>query len=156
MCWAGIAASTALPTFQQHCELVTSETSGRIRSPYTLPQPSSDRNEQLITDGMPQAVIDRLEIVDVHEGYRERLPGLSAPMRGLFNSILEQRPVGEFREGVVQRLPSQLLLERLLTAGRTGECRARTPNSSLRVSSASFDSRLWSRPPMAAMSLATG
>ena len=77
----------------------------------------ADGDQQLVAGAMPQAVVDRLEIVEIQEEDRQR--GLAQPagaIERVLDAIDEERPVGEPGQRIVQRLVAELCLE--LLAGR--------------------------------------
>ena len=73
-----------------------------------------DRDEQLVAGGVAEAVVDRLEVVEVDEQHRE-VAVACAPTRAerVLDAVAEQRLVGEAGERVVERLVGELVLEPL-------------------------------------------
>ena len=69
-----------------------------------------------VAGGVAEAVVDRLEVVEVHEDHGQ--PGALAPCarERVAHALHEQRAVGEVRDGVVEGLVRELLLERLALA----------------------------------------
>ena len=53
--------------YKQHRELVPAHPRTHIPVPNAAPQPLSDRHQKLITDGVPDRVIDQLKAVEIHE-----------------------------------------------------------------------------------------
>ena len=96
----------------QDGELVSAEARGRIGRSHGLEQASGDLLQHLVARGVTQAVVDRLEVVEVEEDDRDaRVLARSASER-VRDPVGEQRAVRQARHGVVERLVRQLLLER--------------------------------------------
>ena len=70
------------------------------------------RAQQLVANRVAEAVIDRLEVVEIDEDHRELAVVAPAARERQRQAILEQRPVGEAGELVVERLVAELVLER--------------------------------------------
>ena len=66
-------------------------------------------HENVVAGGMTQAVVDRLEVVQVYEEDREI--GSVAPVDRVLYAFPKQRSVGEARQRVVERLEGELLFE---------------------------------------------
>ncbi len=111
---------------EEHGELVASEAGDRVprsEEPFQLP---SERGEQLIARGMPQAVVDVLEAVDVEEEDGEGIALAPAgDAEGAVQPVLEESPAGKVREPVEEGVAEELLL-RLLPLGDVGQ-RPRNP-----------------------------
>ena len=75
-----------------------------------------DLAEDAVAGRMAEAVVDGLELVEVdeHDGNRCSRP-LGARER-MLDAIREERPVGEVRDGVVEGLMGELILEHLALA----------------------------------------
>ena len=65
---------------------------------------------------MAEAVVDGLELVEVDEHDGNRCSGPLGAGERMLDAIREQRPVGEVRDGVVEGLMGELLLEHLALA----------------------------------------
>jgi hypothetical protein len=92
---------------QQQVELVAAGAGQRLAEPLQLPQPVGHRDQQLVAEGVAEAVVDVLEAVEVEQP--QRAPALVAG-RGQDEPFLEQPPVGKAGQGVVQRhVPHRLL-----------------------------------------------
>ena len=67
------------------------------------PDALADRDQQPVADGVAAQVVDGLEVVEVQEQQRD---GLTVPVAGqrVRDAVDEQRPIGETREAVVERL----------------------------------------------------
>src|SRR5437763_13464156 len=61
---------------QQNRELVAAKPRDRVARAQTAFELARDGDEQLIADGMPEAVVDHLEAVEVKEQHGEMLRGL--------------------------------------------------------------------------------
>ena len=74
----------ALDVLQQDGELVTTETCRGVAGPELVLDPLRRRDEQLVTGGVAEAVVDRLEPVEVQHDDRDRpsIPGLARRARG--------------------------------------------------------------------------
>src|SRR5262249_13952900 len=91
------------------------EPGDRVRRPYLLAQPVRDLDEDLISHVMPEAVVDRLEPVEVDKdqgGTRRRLVPATAQLH--LQPVHQQRTVRQAGERIVRRLVYQLVLRRTL------------------------------------------
>ena len=70
-----------------------------------------DVPQQLVAGGVPERVVDGLEVVEVDEQHREKLAVAMGSGDRVRHSVFEQRPVREMRQGIVERLVSQLGFE---------------------------------------------
>ena len=70
-----------------------------------------DRDEQLVTGGVTEAVVDDLEVVEIEEQHGHRTIGGLGAVQGLFDAVEEQCAVRESRQRVVERLPAQFQIE---------------------------------------------
>ena len=68
-------------------------------------------DQDVIARGVPQAVVDRLEVVQVDEQHRG-IAGL-APLQGVLDALAEEAAVGQPGQRIVEGLERQLLLEGL-------------------------------------------
>ena len=98
---------------EQHGELVAPEPGGGVRRPQARAQPLPDLEEQLVSGRVPKRVVDRLEVVEVHEQHRDRRVVAELSLEGVGDAVVEQRPVREGRDGVVEGLVFELFLEAL-------------------------------------------
>ncbi len=94
---------------EQHRELVAAHARSEVVLAQRRAQALGDRHEQRIAGGVPERVVDALEIVEVEEHHRRRV--VVACERGL-DAQGEERAVGEPRQRIVARLVRQPLLER--------------------------------------------
>jgi hypothetical protein len=79
--------------FQQDRELVAAQTGHGIGRADAGPEPFRDQTQQLVTCGVPEAVVDILEPVEVDEQHRQHP---STPLRAgqsMTDTVLEQSPV---------------------------------------------------------------
>ena len=75
-------------------------------------EPARRRDQELVTDLVPQAVIDRLETIEIEVEHREPRIAQRAPgaVKQVLQPVEEQRAVREIGERIVERLVLQLLL----------------------------------------------
>ncbi len=115
-------------------ELVAPEPADGVTRAEARPQPLPDADQHLVPRGVPQAVVDDLEPVEVEEHHGHRMGAPLGPRHGLLQPVHEERPVRKAGEWVVERLVSQLLLRAqprghvlpaLCHRGREHECRER-------------------------------
>ena len=62
---------------------------------------------------MAEAVVDRLEVVEVDEEDGAEVAGPAAAVEGVLDPVAEQAAVGEAGERIVERLVAELLLAAL-------------------------------------------
>ena len=105
---------------EQDRELVAAEPSGGVGLPERVLQPLADLAEHPVARRVAERVVDRLEVVQVHEQDRDREVVPRLPLDHVLDAVLEQRPVREPRDRVVERLVLELLLERLALGDVTG------------------------------------
>ena len=98
-------ARRILGVAQQDGELVTTEASNHISVGDTALQTSGDLDQQRIASGVSEAVVDRLEVVEIDEQHGAVTPVVLPD--GLLQMRAEQRAVGQTRERIVQRLKCQ-------------------------------------------------
>ena len=88
---------------QDHTELLASVASDDIRSPQSILKQTRKRAQNFVPRKMPIAVIDALEVIDIQKQERARPSIPLLPGQGLVQPILEQRPVRQTGEAVVER-----------------------------------------------------
>ena len=117
------AASSAGDVLEQDRELVAAEPRERCpRRAARLGRRSRDRAQQLVAGRVAEAVVDRLEVVEVDEQHRELVArGAAVARERLLEAVLEQRPVGEPGQRVVERLVLQLWRTFRPSAKRPGD-----------------------------------
>ena len=102
--------------FDEYGELVAAEAGRGVGAAKTRVQPVADRDQHLVADKVPEAVVDGLEVVEVDEQHRDgRVRGPESTDRQL-DSLAKQRAVGETRQRVVKGLAGELFVE-LATLG---------------------------------------
>ena len=121
------AAHEALGEFDHHRgvtdfldqdgELVSAEARGRIGRPYGFEQTDRDLLQHLVAGGVAEAVVDRLEVVEVEEDDGDARALARRARQCVLDPVGEQRAVGQAGHCVVERLVCQLLLERRTLAG---------------------------------------
>ena len=101
---------------EQDRELVTAEARRGVADADAALQPLGHLEQHPVAGRVTEAVVDRLEIVEVEEDHREC--GLLAPRAGqrVPDALVEQRAVGEIGDRIVERLVLELLLEGLALA----------------------------------------
>ena len=95
-----------------HGELVAPETGARVLGPDRRADPLGDRDEELVTGGVTEAVVHGLEVVEIDEENGEEVPSARAALDCVRDALREERAVREPRERVVERLMRELVLER--------------------------------------------
>ena len=91
-------------------ELVAAEPGHRVAAADDAPQPLAHADEQGVARVVAVGVVDGLEAVEVEEHHRER--HLADDRQGLVELVLEQQPVAEAGERVVQGLVHEVVLGR--------------------------------------------
>ena len=79
-------------------ELVAAETRRGVERPEALGEVRRHPLEQLVSLPVPQAVVHRLEVVEVDEQHGQMGAGLADPGQGVLEAVLEQRLVGQPRQ----------------------------------------------------------
>ena len=102
----------ARKVLEQDGELVAAEPRSGVLGTQAAGQPLRGRAQQLVADRVAEAVVDRLEVVEIDEHHGELTVVAPGARERQCEAILEQRPVGEAGEIVVERLVAELLLER--------------------------------------------
>ena len=101
-------------------ELVAPQAGHGVGLAHEIGQPLPDRREELVAVTVSERVVDLLELVQVQQQQPDARPVAAHPGQRLCEPIEEQRPVGQAREGVVERLVSDQL-RRPLPIGHVGE-----------------------------------
>jgi hypothetical protein len=95
---------------------------------------AGERDQQLVSDGVAEAVVDELEPVDVEEQHRAAGGGVAVgALEDLVDAVDEQRAVGQSGEGVVQRV----MLQAQLRGPAVGDVRQRSGHAGRRAVDAS-------------------
>jgi hypothetical protein len=94
-------------------ELVAAQPSDGVAGPGRGPQPVADGDQQAVALSVAQPVVDGLEVVEVQvqDRSRQRTPGCAR--EGVPQAVAEERAVGQPGQDIVERLMTELLLERL-------------------------------------------
>ena len=95
-----------------HGELVAAEPRTRVLGSNRRAKPLRDDHEKLVADTVSEAVVHRLEVVQVDEEHGEEVLTPRSSLDGVRDSLGEERAVGETRERIVERLIRELNLER--------------------------------------------
>ena len=93
---------------QEH-ELVAVHAGERVARPDHAGQPLGDGAQHLVADLVAVGVVDRLELVEVDEQHAGERPRPLGALTGVLEPLLEQHPVGQPGEGVVQRAAAELV-----------------------------------------------
>ena len=109
-----------LAVLQQDRELVAAEAGGGVGRTQTALEPLAHLVQQPVACRVTEGVVDRLEVVEVHEQDRDRLVLPHLTLQGVRDTVVEQRPVREGRHGIVEGLVGELLLELLALGDVTG------------------------------------
>ena len=105
--------SLARQLFEQERELVATEPGDRVHRAQHRLQPVRQPRQQAVAGGVPERVVDLLEVVDVEEQDRDRGVVAARAVQSDAEAVEEQRPVGEPRERVVERAVRELRLQAL-------------------------------------------
>ena len=125
----------------QDGELVTTEARHGVRRAEGAGQTIGHLDEQRVAGGVTEAVVDRLEAVEVEQHHRDR--GV-APGQRVLQPVVEQRSVRQPGEHVVEREMDELLLRGLAL----GDVLQRSPH--LRHAARPRRRRAWHAAPASA------
>ena len=92
-------------------ELVAAEARDRVAGTYRVAEAIADCEQQLVADGVTEAVVHRLEAVEVDDDDPDGAVVAGSACECVLHAIREQRPVREIRERVVECPVPQLPLE---------------------------------------------
>jgi hypothetical protein len=95
----------------EHGELVPAEAGHGVAGPHAGVEPLGHLDQEPVAGGVAQAVVDLLEAVQVQEQHGHRGCFPPAPFEGVVDPVLEQGPVGQRGQVVVEGLVGQLVLE---------------------------------------------
>ena len=106
----------AADVLEQDGELVAAEAGGGVARADAGVQALGDLQQHRVAGGVAEAVVDRLEVVEVHEDHGEPAALAPGPRDRVPHPLDEQRAVGEVGDRIVEGLVCELLLERLALA----------------------------------------
>ena len=82
---------------QDHDELVATHPRDRVLLPHGAPQPLAELHQERVAHGVAEAVVDRLEPVDIEEGHGDDLAGPLGMLEDLAEPLVEQGTVRQAR-----------------------------------------------------------
>ncbi len=94
-------------------EFVAAQPRDAVAGPDRAVQALTDDLEQRVAGGMPEAVVDGLELVEIEEEDRGIDAGPGASGERMRQPVSEQRPVGKSGQWILERQTAELLLEGL-------------------------------------------
>ena len=99
--------------FEQDRELVAAEPGDGVAGPDARLEALAERDQELVADEVAEAVVDGLEAVQVqeHDGDAELVA--ARPRQRVLDAVHEEDAVRQAGQRIVERLPRELLLERL-------------------------------------------
>ena len=109
-----------LHVLEQDRELVAAEPGGGVGGADARGHALRDLEQDPVAGGVTEAVVDGLEVVEVDEQHRHPDALAQRPRDRVADALVEQRPVGEMRDRIVEGLVGELLLEGLALARRRG------------------------------------
>ena len=101
-----------IDALEQHGELVAAEPRSGVGRADRLDEAAADLAQHVVAGGVAEAVVDRLEVVEIEEDHRDRRALPVGARQRVLHAIGEQRPVRQARHGIVERLVGELRLER--------------------------------------------
>ena len=93
-------------------ELVPAEPRTRVLGAKAALEPARHHRQKLVAGRMAEAVVHRLEVVEVEEEHGEKVLPTSSSAEGMGHTVTEESSVREPGKGVVECLVRELLLER--------------------------------------------
>ena len=93
-----------------HDELVAAQAPERVGAAHDAVEPRGDGLQQLVAGGVPERVVDGLEVVEIDEQGRDLRLAARAAREHLLDAIEDQRPVRQAGQRVVRRQERELLL----------------------------------------------
>ncbi len=112
----GDRARIVLRVLEQHRELVAAQPRDGVGRAHAREQPLRGDREQPVAHPVAQAVVHRLEVVDVEEDQRELLLVAPRERERVRHPVEEERAIRETGELIVERLVRELRLQRLAVA----------------------------------------
>ena len=82
---------------EQDGELVPPHPGHGVLAAHGVDQSLAHLLDQVVSGGVPQGVVDRLEVVEVDEEHAHRLTDTAGPDQLLFDPVLEEPPIGQIR-----------------------------------------------------------
>ena len=107
----GRGAGDPVRVLEQERELVAAEARRRVDRPQALLQPGRDLDQELVAGGVAEAVVDRLEVVEVEEQQGDVVPAAPRTLERVLDAVQQQRAVRQPGERVVECLVRELVLE---------------------------------------------
>src|SRR5207247_8788650 len=107
-----LEGAAARARLDQHRELIATHPGNRVADADRVPEPIGHGDEDLVALTVTEAVVDRLEVVEVEEEDGESLSRATHPGQRVLQPIGEEGPVREAGEGVMEGLVAELVLER--------------------------------------------
>ena len=95
----------------QDGKLISTKSSRRIANAQAGLDAPGDLLEHRIARRMSEAVVHRLEVVEIHKEHRQRLTATSRPRKAVIQTVREASAVRESGERIVKGLKPQLILE---------------------------------------------
>jgi hypothetical protein len=106
----------ALHAVEQHRELVATESRSGVGWAHERIEPGRHPGQEPVTRAVAEAVVDRLEVVKVEGQDCERSTVPQTAGERMTQPVLEQGPVRQAGERIVERRAAKLILERLARA----------------------------------------
>ena len=103
-----------LQSRQDEDELVAAHAGHGVAVAQAGLQPAAERHQQSVAHRVPEAVVDRLEPVDVQKRHRHQLSGPGGATQRHVQPIVEQAPVRQSRQLVMSGLKQHPIAVRLL------------------------------------------
>ena len=97
----GDAVVAPLHVGQQHHELVAAHACNGVCCTDAQLEPLGNPLQQLVPDGVSEAVVDALEAIKVKEHHSDSCASSSCVGQGDFESVVEHRPVRQPRQGIM-------------------------------------------------------
>ena len=98
----------ALQVRADHHELVAAEPADGVGGPHRPPEPVGDHHEHLIAGIVTERVVDELEAVEIAEQHGEHGAGAALSGDGHGDAVLEERPVGQAGQRIVEGPAAEL------------------------------------------------
>jgi hypothetical protein len=99
---------------QQNSELVAAEAGEHVHVAQPAAQQTRHAEQQLVADRMAVDVVDRLEVVQIHDQHPERVSGTPRHAQRALHFLIEAPPVREPGQRIGRRQPQQLIADAVL------------------------------------------